>query len=35
MLYVAEQLLFPWLPIAFLVGFGVAWFSCGPAKSEL
>ena len=34
MLYVAEQLLIPWLPIAFLVGFWVAWISCGLAKAD-
>ena len=33
MLYVAQQLLIPWLPIALATGFIVGWMSCGPDKT--
>jgi hypothetical protein len=32
MLYVAQQLLIPWLIVAVATGFFVGWVSCGPAK---
>ncbi len=32
MLYVAQQLLIPWLFVAVATGFFVGWVSCGPAK---
>lgn len=34
MLYLAQQLLVPWLFVALTTGFLVGWFSCGPAKLD-
>lgn len=34
MLYVAEQLLFPWLVVALVTGFLFGWYSCSAKKAD-
>ncbi len=34
MLYVAEHLMYVWLPIAVLTGFIVGWYSCSAGEAR-